>query len=66
MQIQPNVFNFKMRMKEQIITYGGEIDYVERIVNKPSINGVTLEGDKTLQDLGILTPSVAEENLIFS
>mgnify|MGYP007101925268 FL=1 len=66
MLMRSNKLNFNVQMKEQIITYGGEVDYVERVVNKPSINNVILEGNKTLSELGIVTPSVTEENLIFS
>lgn len=31
---------------------GGDRDY-EKLDNKPKINGVTLEGNKTLEELGI-------------
>jgi hypothetical protein len=34
--------------------------------NKPKINGVTLEGDKSSSDLGISVPSVDEETIIKS
>ena len=44
--------------------FGGTSDYTE-LENKPSINGVTLEGDLSLNDLGILQPvnySMTEQN----
>ena len=46
----------------------GSSDY-EDLSNKPSINGVTLQGNKTTSDLNIQTGttcSVQNENLIFS
>ena len=33
--------------------FGGTTDY-NKLKNKPSINGVTLEGNKTLEELGII------------
>lgn len=46
---------------------GGTSDYTQ-LTNKPTINGVELNGDQTTASLGIkeLTPSVDGENLIFS
>lgn len=35
---------------------GGTSDY-DALTNKPAINGVTLEGDKTASELGLATPS---------
>ena len=42
---------------------GGTSDYTA-LENKPKINGVTLEGDKSSSDLGISVPSVDEETII--
>lgn len=47
---------------------GGTTNY-NALSNKPSINGVTLQGNKTTSDLNIQTGttcSVQNENLIFS
>ena len=33
------------------------VDY-DTLTDKPSINGVVLEGNKTAEDLGIVTPDV--------
>lgn len=35
---------------------GGTTNYTS-LTNKPKINGVTLEGNKTLEDIGIDTPT---------
>ena len=43
----------------------GTSDYTA-LENKPKINGVTLEGDKSSSDLGISVPSVDEETIIKS
>lgn len=60
----PEVIN--MHIEEEFINVDGTFDYNE-LINKPIINGTTLEGEKTLQDLGIVIPqSVEDENLIFS
>jgi len=39
-----------------------KLDY-EELINKPQINGVTLEGDMTLEDVGIVevTPEMVSE-----
>lgn len=44
---------------------GGTTDYND-LDNKPSLNGVTLQGNTTLSELGIVTPKVDHENIIFS
>lgn len=44
---------------------GGTSDYND-LENKPKINGVTLEGDKSSSDLGISVPSVDNETIIDS
>lgn len=44
---------------------GGTTDYAD-LENKPKINGTTLSGNKSLSDLGIVTPTVENETLIFS
>ena len=57
----PQIIN--MHIEEEFVTGEGTNDY-NRLFNKPSINGTTLEGDLTLKDLGIVTPSVEDENLL--
>ena len=42
------------------IPSGGTTDYTN-LENKPSINGVTLEGNKTLKELGIDIPAAAKD-----
>ena len=51
-----------------IVTYDGPVDYEKAVINKPSINGVVLVGDKTSEDLDIHAdpPKVIGEQLIFS
>ncbi len=44
---------------------GGTSNYTD-LENKPKINGVTLEGDKSSSDLGISVPSVDNETIIDS
>lgn len=44
---------------------GGTTDYND-LENKPQIGGVELSGNKSLADLGIKTPKVIGEQLIFS
>lgn len=47
---------------------GGTVDY-SKLENKPEINGVELEGNKTTDDLKIQTggsPTVEGETLVFS
>lgn len=39
----------------EVIAHAGTTDY-EELNNKPSINGVTLSGEKSLSDLGITNP----------
>ena len=39
----------------EVISHAGTTDY-EELNNKPSINGVTLSGEKSLSDLGITNP----------
>lgn len=50
---------------EIISASGGTTNY-EALNNKPTVNGTTLEGAKTLSDLGIVTPKVQGELLTFS
>lgn len=45
---------------------GGGTDDYEDLENKPQIGGVELSGNKSLDDLGIKTPKVIGEQLIFS
>lgn len=58
--INKDLENVKIELdvKEYIGVGGGgdgdSRDY-EKLVNKPQINGVTLEGNKTLEELGIPT-----------
>lgn len=51
-----DIVKIELEVKENIGGDGGENensrDY-EKLVNKPQINGITLEGDKTLEELGI-------------
>lgn len=56
-----------LRVKQSIQANGGggTSDYTA-LENKPKINGVTLEGDKSSSDLGISVPSVDEETIIKS
>ena len=57
-----------LRVKQAIQANGGKggtSDYTA-LENKPKINGVTLEGDKSSSDLGISVPSVDEETIIES
>lgn len=58
-----------LRVKQAIQANGGggsgTSDYTA-LENKPKINGVTLEGDKSSSDLGISVPSVDEETIIES
>ncbi len=57
-----------LRVKQSIQANGGgggTSDYTA-LENKPKINGVTLEGDKSSSDLGISVPSVDEETIIES
>ena len=56
-----------LRVKQAIQANGGggTSDYTA-LENKPKINGVTLEGDKSSSDLGISVPSVDEETIIKS
>lgn len=60
----PEVIN--MHIEEEFVTTDGTFDY-DMLVNKPTINGTTLEGTLSLQDLGIITPNTVDgETLIFS
>ena len=60
----PEVIN--MHIEEEFVTTDGTFDY-DMLVNKPTINGTTLEGTLSLQDLGIVTPKTVDgETLIFS
>ena len=43
---------------------GGTNDYNE-LINKPSINGTTLEGNKSTAELKMNIPTVQDENLVF-
>ena len=56
-----------LRVKQAIQANGGggTSDYTA-LENKPKINGVTLEGDKSSSDLGISVPSVDGETIIES
>lgn len=40
----------------EFVRGGGSSDY-DALINKPAINGVTLEGDKTASELALATPS---------
>lgn len=42
----------------------GTADY-NSIINKPSINGVTLEGELSLEDLGILEAQASDIDAMF-
>lgn len=44
---------------------GGTTDYND-LDNKPSLDGHVLQGNTTLSELGIVTPKVDNENMIFS
>ena len=60
----PQVIN--MHIEEEFVTAAGTYDY-NQLVNKPIVNGTTLEGTMSLRDLGIVKPSRVEgENLLFS
>ncbi len=54
-----------MHLEEEFVRVQGAGSYAE-LPDKPSINGVILEEDKTLKELGIVQPSVEGETLIFS
>lgn len=54
-----------VHIEEEFVQGMGTSDYNE-LINKPVINGTTLEGTMTLPDLGVLTPTVENEKLIFS
>ena len=51
-----------------VVVYDGPVDYEKVVINRPSINGVELIGDKSSEDLDIHAepPKVIGENLIFS
>lgn len=60
----PQVIN--MHIEEEFVTGDGTNDY-NQLINKPVVNGTTLEGAMSLRDLGIVKPSKVEgENLLFS
>jgi len=48
-----------LEVQEVMEGAGGTIDY-EKLNNKPSVNGVELSGDKSLEDLGISPLSDSE------
>ena len=57
--------HIKMHLDEIVIAGQGTTDY-NNLENKPSINGTTLEGSISLNDIGVVSPTVENETLIFS
>lgn len=55
-----------LRVKQAIQANGGGTSDYTALENKPKINGVTLEGNKSSSDLGISVPSVDGETIIES
>lgn len=60
----PELIN--VHIEEEFVQGEGTSDY-SLLVNKPVVNGTTLDGTLSLKDLGIVTPiGVEAENLTFS
>lgn len=47
-------------LNEQVITYGGKVDYEKNVVNKPTLNGKELVGDITEEDPSMVAISLSD------
>ena len=47
-------------LNEQVITYGGKVDYEKNVINKPTLNGKELVGDITEEDPSMVAISLSD------
>jgi len=47
-------------LNEQVVTYGGKVDYEKNVVNKPTLNGKELVGDITEEDPSMVAISLSD------
>lgn len=47
-------------LNEQVITYGGKVDYEKNVINKPTLNGKELVGDVSEEDPSMVAISLSD------
>jgi len=47
-------------LNEQVITYGGKVDYEKNVINKPTLNGKELVGDIIEEDPSMVAISLSD------
>lgn len=64
-RITPQGYDYPNKVTNPFWDDSGTVDDYEELRNKPSINGITLVGDKTSRQL-LITPTIDDENLTFN
>ena len=50
----------KVSLNEQVVSYGGKVDYEKNVINKPTLNGKELVGDITEEDPSMVAISLSD------
>ena len=53
------------KVSDQIVIYSGDVDYVNNVVNKPTLNGKTIVGNMEEEDPTIQPITLEEINNLF-
>lgn len=66
LNLQKNTAKGNSELGEKVISYKGDIDYVESVIHKPTLNGKTIVGDMFEEDPTMIPIDLLDLNKMFN